>query len=76
MKFLISYNIACILYIPEHSSRCVHVVCDEVGGESSNHHSLHLLSTGLHQVTQVVLLGNIAPWSELQIIVRETEREI
>ena len=45
--------------LPEHSSRCVHVVCDEVGGGSANHHSLHLVSTGLNQVRQVVLLGNI-----------------
>ena len=36
------------------------MVCNKVGGASSNYNSLHLLFTALHEVRQVVFLGNIS----------------
>ena len=53
------------MYAPEYCSRGVHVVHNEVGGASSDYHSLHLLFTALHEVRQVVLLGNIAAGIDL-----------
>ena len=43
------------------------MVCDEMGGGSSNHHPLHLLFTVLHTVRQVVLRRNITAWVNLHI---------